>query len=152
MHAAASPLALPVSAAGLDGNDPAALRKALARAQLRRKWRAFSLTLPLLVFLVFTLLVPIAALLMRAVENPEVASALPATIPVLKKWDRSAASSSTLGLIQRKQPMPPPFSTPPCHGIFQRRLLPPTLHYWQMRRNATALWIFRQLSVCVNVF
>ena len=91
MHAAASALALPVSAAGLDGNDPAALRKALARAQLRRKWRAFSLTLPLLVFLVFTLLVPIAALLMRAVENPEVANALPATIPVLKKWDRSAA-------------------------------------------------------------
>ena len=91
MQAASDAMALPRSGSGLDGTDPAALRKALARAQLRRKWRAFGLTLPLLVFLVFTLLVPIAELLMRAVENPEVATALPTTIPILKKWDRRAA-------------------------------------------------------------
>ncbi|MGP1682364.1 MAG: ABC transporter permease, partial [Giesbergeria sp.] len=84
-------MVLPLSGAERNGSDPSALRKALARAQLRRKWRAFSLTLPLLVFLVFTLLVPIAALLTRAVENPEVATALPATIPVLKQWDRREA-------------------------------------------------------------
>src|SRR6218665_3106236 len=54
--------------------------RAPARAQGRRQWRAFSLTLPLLLFLLLTLLLPIAALLLRAVENPEVARALPGTI------------------------------------------------------------------------
>jgi putative spermidine/putrescine transport system permease protein len=66
------------------------LRKALSRAEERRKWRAFSLTLPLLVFLLLTLLVPIAALLMRAVENPEVAKALPTTVAALANWDRKS--------------------------------------------------------------
>jgi putative spermidine/putrescine transport system permease protein len=68
---------------------PGNLRAALSRAESRRKWRAFSLTLPLLVFLLLTLLVPIAALLMRAVENPEVAKALPATVEALADWDRT---------------------------------------------------------------
>ena len=69
---------------------PGDLRAALSRAESRRKWRAFSLTLPLLVFLLLTLLVPIAALLMRAVENPEVAKALPTTVEALAGWDRSS--------------------------------------------------------------
>jgi len=69
---------------------PGDLRAALSRAESRRKWRAFSLTLPLLVFLLLTLLVPIAALLMRAVENPEVAKALPTTVEALAGWDRTS--------------------------------------------------------------
>ncbi|CAM8625268.1 PotB ABC-type spermidine/putrescine transport system, permease component I [Comamonadaceae bacterium] len=69
---------------------PGDLRAALSRAESRRKWRAFSLTLPLLVFLLLTLLVPIAALLMRAVENPEVAKALPTTVEALADWDRAS--------------------------------------------------------------
>ncbi|CAM8651456.1 PotB ABC-type spermidine/putrescine transport system, permease component I [Comamonadaceae bacterium] len=69
---------------------PGDLRAALSRAESRRKWRAFSLTLPLLVFLLLTLLVPIAALLMRAVENPEVAKALPTTVEALADWDRTS--------------------------------------------------------------
>src|SRR3989338_5376234 len=70
---------------------PGALRRALSRAEARRKWRAFALTLPLLVFLLLTLLVPIAALLQRGVENPEVANTLPATIEALHGWDRHEA-------------------------------------------------------------
>ena len=62
------------------------LRRALARAGRRRQWRAFGLTLPLLVFLLLTFLVPIAALLKRAVENPEVARALPRTVVELRDW------------------------------------------------------------------
>jgi len=42
------------------------------------------------VFLLLTLLVPIAALLMRAVENPEVAKALPTTVEALAGWDRTS--------------------------------------------------------------
>jgi putative spermidine/putrescine transport system permease protein len=64
------------------------LQRSLARAERRRQWRAFALTLPLLVFLLATFLVPIAALLKRAVENPEVANALPRTVAVLERWDR----------------------------------------------------------------
>lgn len=71
----------------LQGNDAVTLRQALSRADARRKWRAFALTVPLLVFLLLTLLVPIAALLQRAVENPEVARALPRTAKSLKDWN-----------------------------------------------------------------
>lgn len=66
--------------------DPVGLRGQLARAERRRKWRAFSLTLPLLLFLLLTFLVPIAALLKRAIENPEVANALPRTVVALQAW------------------------------------------------------------------
>ena len=68
--------------------QPHALRRQLARAERRRKLRAFALTLPLLLFLLLTFLVPIAALLARAVENPEVVKALPRTVDVLAGWDR----------------------------------------------------------------
>ena len=64
------------------------LRATLARAERRRKLVAVGLTLPLLVFLLLTLLVPIGALLIRAVENPEVANALPRTGSALAAWDR----------------------------------------------------------------
>jgi putative spermidine/putrescine transport system permease protein len=75
------------SQGSLQGNDAVTLRQALSRADARRKWRAFALTVPLLVFLLLTLLVPIAALLQRAVENPEVAAALPRTGQSLKDWN-----------------------------------------------------------------
>jgi len=70
--------------------SPVSLRRSLSRAERRRKLRAFVLTLPLLVFLLLTFLVPIAALLKRAVENPEVVDALPRTVVVLAKWNRLA--------------------------------------------------------------
>ena len=73
---------------------PGDLRRALARAEARRKWRAFSLTVPLLIFLLLTLLVPIVALLQRAVENPEVVNALPRTVRALDDWDRKAAPAA----------------------------------------------------------
>ena len=75
----------------LTGEDSRALRLALSRADARRKWRAFALTVPLLVFLLVTLLIPIAALLQRAVENPEVVNALPRTVQSLKGWAPQAA-------------------------------------------------------------
>ena len=67
---------------------PAGLRQSLARADRQRKLRAISLTLPLLIFLALTFLVPIAVLLKRSVENPEVANALPRTAEVLADWNR----------------------------------------------------------------
>ncbi|MFM2067769.1 MAG: hypothetical protein RLZZ584_2678 [Pseudomonadota bacterium] len=84
------PAAAASSAAGAPGAPRSDLRATLARAERRRKLVAVGLTLPLLVFLLLTLLVPIAALLMRAVENPEVANALPRTGAALASWDRQA--------------------------------------------------------------
>src|SRR6185295_19738263 len=76
-------------AAALPGiPDPRALQRSLAVAERRRKLRGFSLTLPLLIFLLVTFLVPIAALLKRAIENPEVANALPRTVVALERWNR----------------------------------------------------------------
>jgi putative spermidine/putrescine transport system permease protein len=64
------------------------LARSLARAERRRHLAAIALTLPLLLFLLLTFLVPIGALLARAVENPEVAKALPHTAQALSGWDR----------------------------------------------------------------
>jgi len=78
-----------VLAAALPGvADARALRRSLARAEQRRQWRAIALTLPLLLFLALTFLVPIGVLLKRAVENPEVANALPRTAQALRGWNR----------------------------------------------------------------
>ncbi len=62
----------------------------LRRAERRRKQRAVALTLPLLAFLVVFFLVPLASLLVRTVENPEVADALPRTGQALAGWDRNS--------------------------------------------------------------
>jgi len=67
---------------------PPGLRQSLARADRQRKLRAIALTLPLLLFLALTFLVPIGVLLKRAVENPEVANALPRTAAALADWNR----------------------------------------------------------------
>ena len=64
------------------------LLRTLARVQSRRRLVALMLTLPLLVFLLVTFLVPIGALLIRAVENPEVVTALPRSTALLGSWDR----------------------------------------------------------------
>lgn len=82
------PASGPVS--GLAPPQPGGLARALAREQRKRHLGALLLTLPLLVFLLFTLLVPIGALLLRAVQNPEVAQALPRTSQALAGWDRKA--------------------------------------------------------------
>ncbi len=86
-----STTALPASAAlAPAGALPADLASQLTRAERRKRLLSISLTLPLLVFLVVIFLVPIAALLMRAVENPEVANTLGRTGAALAQWDRKS--------------------------------------------------------------
>jgi putative spermidine/putrescine transport system permease protein len=70
--------------------DSARLARALSRGERARRTRALALTLPLFLFLLFTLLVPIGALLLRAVQNPEVVQALPRTSDALDGWDGRA--------------------------------------------------------------
>ena len=68
-----------------------ALAVQLRRVESRKRLRAIALTLPLLMFLAVTFLVPLGALLVRAVENPEVAGTLRATGNALTGWDRQTA-------------------------------------------------------------
>ena len=70
---------------------PGNLAAQLRRSERRKKTFAVSLTLPLLIFLLAVFIVPIGALLVRAVENPEVASTLSQTVAALDKWDRASA-------------------------------------------------------------
>jgi len=86
--ASASLAMRPPAANGATGT---ALAVQLRRLERRRQLRAIALTLPLLIFLAVTFLVPLGALLVRAVENPEVASTLSRTGKALAGWDREAA-------------------------------------------------------------
>ncbi len=70
---------------------PGDLARQLRRAERRKRAFAISLALPLLVFLLAVFIVPIGALLVRAVENPEVVSVLGNTVKVLDTWDRKSA-------------------------------------------------------------
>ena len=66
----------------------AQLKRELNRAQLRKRLAAITLIAPLMLFLLVTFVAPIVILLQRAIENPEVATALPRTIKALAAWDR----------------------------------------------------------------
>lgn len=66
----------------------AQLKRELHRAQLRKRMTAIALIAPLVVFLLVVFVAPIAILLKRAIENPEIADGLPQTVAALKEWNR----------------------------------------------------------------
>lgn len=74
---------------------PGNLAQQLRRVERRKRAFAISLALPLLIFLLAVFLIPIGALLVRAVENPEVARVLGQTVQVLDTWDRKSAPPDT---------------------------------------------------------
>lgn len=67
------------------------LRRELKAAEARRRTMALLLVAPLAIFLLLVFVVPIGALLTRAVQNPEIAMALPRTVAALSNWDRKTA-------------------------------------------------------------
>ncbi|MBO7795202.1 ABC transporter permease [Burkholderia pseudomallei] len=67
------------------------LRRELKAAEARRRTMALLLVAPLAIFLLLVFVVPIGALLTRAVQNPEIATALPRTVAALSNWDRKTA-------------------------------------------------------------
>jgi len=66
------------------------LKLQLRRAERMKKLKYGALILPLAVFLLLTFVWPIAALLKRSVDNPEVVAAFPATSVLLRTWDGQA--------------------------------------------------------------
>ena len=61
-----------------------------AREYRRRRVRAFLFVLPLLAFIGFSFLAPIASMLFRSVYNPTVATLVPETLELLEAWDGEA--------------------------------------------------------------
>lgn len=72
-------------------SDRTSLKTKLRRAERVNRIRSFSLVLPLLVFVLAVFVLPIALMLMRAVENTEVRDTLPKTVAALEGWNGEAA-------------------------------------------------------------
>ncbi len=68
-------------------SDGTPLRRALERANRRRKLTALALVAPLLFFILTFFAFPIAQMMWRSVDNPQVVNALPRTLEVLRDWD-----------------------------------------------------------------
>lgn len=77
--------------ATLSESDTRAIRSAMRKADRRRKLRAFFLVAPLVLFLLVIFIIPIGALLERAIDNPEVIHSLPRTLAALKSWNKTSA-------------------------------------------------------------
>ncbi len=69
--------------------DGKPLKQSLARSLRREKIRALMLIAPLLIFVMFSFLIPIASMLFRSVENGIVQEILPETVIALEQWDES---------------------------------------------------------------
>jgi putative spermidine/putrescine transport system permease protein len=69
-----------------EGASPT-LKQRLARAERVNRWKAQALIAPLAIFLLLVFLVPIAALLYKSVNNPEVVGGMPLTVVEVAKWD-----------------------------------------------------------------
>ena len=67
--------------------DGTPLKAALRRAERRRKIAAFLLVAPLLFFILSFFVFPIAQMMWRSVDNPQVVRALPQTLDALQGWD-----------------------------------------------------------------
>ncbi len=63
---------------------------------LRPRLRAAGLVLPLMAFVGFTFLAPLATMLVRSVYDPVVANAMPRTLDLLRDWDGKGAPSEAV--------------------------------------------------------
>ena len=72
----------PATTAPLTTADGQPLRRALARASRRARWRAFLLVLPLLAFILITFILPIGQMLYRSIHN----DGFSANMPQLSAW------------------------------------------------------------------
>ena len=72
---------------GADTPTEVPLKRRLKRAERGRQFKALALVLPLLLFLLFTFLGPLAGMLWRSVNDWEVRQVLPHTVAALADWD-----------------------------------------------------------------
>ena len=82
--------------APLTAADGETLKVKLARERRNKQLKAIALVAPLALFLLLTFLVPIAMLLKRSVDNPEVITYLPQTSAEIASWDRRGLPSEAV--------------------------------------------------------
>lgn len=70
--------------------DGTPLKQSLARSLRRQQIRALVLIAPLLLFVLFSFVLPIASMLFRSVENGIVSETIPLTVEALADWDDSS--------------------------------------------------------------
>jgi len=66
--------------------DGIPLKRSLQRAERRAKIGALALVAPLLVFLLVIFIWPIAQMMWRSVDNPQISQGLPRTLEALERW------------------------------------------------------------------
>ena len=67
--------------------DGVPLKEQLARAERRKKYIAFGMVLPLLLFIIITFAIPIVSMLFRSVDNPRMVTIVPNLVAALDDWD-----------------------------------------------------------------
>ena len=72
------------------------LKVSLQKAERRNKIRAILLVAPLLLFILFTFLIPIGDMLMRSVDDSHINTVFPKTFKEYKNWDRQGLPSEEL--------------------------------------------------------
>ncbi len=72
------------------------LKVSLQKAERRNKIRAILLVAPLLLFILFTFLIPIGDMLLRSVDDSYINTVFPKTFKEYKKWDRQDLPSEEL--------------------------------------------------------
>src|SRR6516165_554927 len=91
---------VPVPATSAAANEHHGMHHALVvglrRVERRRTVRALVLMLPALVFVGSFFLVPVVLVLVRSVENGEVARVLPETAAAIARWDGRGVPDATI--------------------------------------------------------
>ena len=67
--------------------DGVPLKEQLARAERRKKYIAFGMVLPLLLFIIVTFAIPILSMLFRSVDNPRMVTLVPNLAAAVEQWD-----------------------------------------------------------------
>jgi putative spermidine/putrescine transport system permease protein len=77
------------------------LKRSLRIVNMRKHASALVLIAPLAIFIFLVFVAPVASMIARSVESPEVVDALPSTTAVLRHWDRGATvpDEAFLGLV-----------------------------------------------------
>ncbi len=70
--------------------DGTPLKTRLRRIERISQMKSLLLILPLILFLLLTFLAPIASMLVRSVDNPEVAPTLPNTVVAMRAWNKKS--------------------------------------------------------------
>ena len=76
--------------------DGIPLKVSLQKSERRNKIRAVLLVAPLLLFILFTFLIPIGDMLLRSVDDGHINTVFPKTFKEYKKWDRQDLPSEEL--------------------------------------------------------